>query len=533
MSLSSVNTFCYCPRRFWYQQVAGEWHDNAPLLRGSAQHSATDTPSQHRRAEKLITRRSYYASDNLGVAGFTDVVEETQGLRYPVEYKRGHAGPWLNDMIQLCLQAMLIEEAEGAEVPFGYLCYLASNRRVRIEFDTRLRDQARAAVTQARELLSHPSPPDVQPGPRCHGCSLRTLCLPDEEAFLEARAGKPPAPPSLGLENTLYLDEPGLHVGKRGNTLHLSKNGETIASVPLAKLEQVVLCAPAALSSPALHALLYHDIHLVLLSRSGRYEGELLPEASRNSLLRARQYEALQEDLGFLLARGFVQGKLHNLRATLLRGAREYPHQTATFSAAADNIHRAATQLPNAATHDQLLGLEGTASAAYFSAFDAMLSNDWPHRFTGRSRRPPRDPVNALLSFAYSLLLAEVVSALHIVGLDPYFGFLHGLVYGRPGLALDLMEEFRPVVADAVVRSVINRKQVKPDHFKPEGQGWYLTEPGREAFYRAWDERRHEQMTHPVFGYRLPYHRLYELQARIVAKVLTGELDRYYPLEVK
>jgi CRISPR-associated protein Cas1 len=182
---------------------------------------------------------------------------------------------------------------------------------------------------------------------------------------------------------------------------------------------------------------------------------------------------------------------------------------------------------------EELLGLEGAASAAYFRCFGGFLKERFGFDFEKRTRRPPGDPVNALLSLAYTLVLGDLVSACHVVGLDPYVGYLHTPRYGRASLALDLLEEFRPIVADSLVVSFINNGSVAPADFEVLHGGYFLKEAARKRFYEAYERRKAEEITHPVFEYRLPYRRAYELQARILAKYLVGEIERYEPLVVR
>ena len=186
-----------------------------------------------------------------------------------------------------------------------------------------------------------------------------------------------------------------------------------------------------------------------------------------------------------------------------------------------------ATELP------ELLGVEGNASAAYFGSFDFLLKSEFGFDFQRRSRRPPADATNALLSFAYSLLTADLISAIQTVGLDPYIGFFHQLKYGKPCLALDLMEEFRPIIADSVVITLINNRRIKPENFTQSHGGWYLKENFRKVFYAAYENRKNETITHPLFKYKLTFRRAMELQVRLLAKYLTGEIEQYTPLTIR
>ena len=190
-------------------------------------------------------------------------------------------------------------------------------------------------------------------------------------------------------------------------------------------------------------------------------------------------------------------------------------------------------RLPKAENLSELLGFEGNASADYFRSFSSMLNSEMGFSFEHRTRRPPKDPTNALLSFAYSLLTADMISAIQIVGLDPYVGFFHQQTYGRPCLALDLMEEFRPIIADSVVVTLINNRQITPNDFTQSHGGWFLKDAARKKFYAAYEKRKNETITHPVFKYKISFRRALELQVRLLAKCLMGEIETYTPLTVR
>ena len=203
------------------------------------------------------------------------------------------------------------------------------------------------------------------------------------------------------------------------------------------------------------------------------------------------------------------------------------------LSQAATRLSAAIKATDSAGSLDELLGIEGSGTQAYFEVFGSFLKDEMGFSFERRTRRPPTDPVNALLSFAYTLLVSDMVSAIQTVGLDPYVGFYHQLRYGRPCLALDLMEEFRPTVADSVVLSLVNNGVIKQDDFYQAAGGWFLKDAARKRFYAEYERRKNERITHPVFGYKLSFRQAMELQARILAKVIIGEIERYEPLTVR
>ncbi len=448
-------------------------------------------------------------------------------------------GNWLNDQVQLCLQGLLLEEKTGISIPHGYIFYIGSKRRRKVPFDKELRRATHQYVAEARSLLDTRQIPEPVHDNRCNGCSVQSICLPDEVAYLHELDERPKRiKPALGIDNVLYVDEPGCAIKKTGERLLVVKESETIRDIPLIHLGQVVICGNVSLTTPAMQTLLHEGIPVVFLSAYGRYQGALTPQVSRNSLLRTAQHRAAANNTQCLdLSKAFVHGKLVNMRTMLQR--RKWQASDSTDSALEPLITNIKTiqamekRIDKATDITELLGLEGNASAAYFRSFNFMLKEEVGFDFQKRSRRPPADPINALLSFAYSLLTADINSALQVVGLDPYVGYFHQLKYGKPCLALDLMEEFRPIIADSVVITLINNRRIKPEDFTQSHDGWYLKDNSRKVFYAAYETRKNETITHPVFKYKLTFRRAMELQARLLAKYLTSEIDRYTPLTIR
>lgn len=354
---------------------------------------------------------------------------------------------------------------------------------------------------------------------------------------------------------TLYVTEPYSVVKKDGETLvvHIpagkaSGRDARKVTVPAAKVTEVVLLGDSTLTPQAMAALLQQGVSIVFLDPYGNLRARVVPAESRNSLLRLAQFRAHENPaLRFELARACVIGKLHNQRTMLLRANRRLDN--ATISASVEALRAAQAQVealsPDAApppdpsqpqkdtAWGQLQGLEGAGAAAYFEAFGDILREDSGLAFEGRTRRPPRDPVNALLSFAYALLLRQCLTALQIVGLDPYIGFLHGAQYGKPALALDLMEEFRTPIAESVVITLVNNRVVQPSDFIEEFGAYRLKDNARRIFLQKFEERMNTTIRHPVFGYAATYRRCVEIQARLLAKTLQGELPEYRPFKVR
>ncbi|NWJ47057.1 MAG: type I-D CRISPR-associated endonuclease Cas1 [Chloroflexi bacterium] len=322
--------------------------------------------------------------------------------------------------------------------------------------------------------------------------------------------------------------------------------------IPLIKVDGVVVMGEVTMTASALHLLLERNIEVNFLSHFGQFKGRLSPPLTKNSLLRLAQHRA-HNDLAKRseLARRFVIGKLSNQRTLLQRYNRRQ-----SDPAISQEVDLIATLLRKLATLaidnpgegavlsngdraianssiETILGLEGAGSAAYFRCFGKLLTDpeQWP--FGGRVKRPPTDPINAMLSFGYSLLTNQVASAVQSVGFDQYIGYLHSSVYGRPALALDLMEEFRPLIVDSVVLTLLNNRMLSMTDFTVELDAYRMKNEPRKIFLTKFEERLNEEITHPVFGYKVKYRRCIELQARLVAKFLTGEIPEYVPFTVR
>jgi CRISPR-associated protein Cas1 len=329
---------------------------------------------------------------------------------------------------------------------------------------------------------------------------------------------------------TLYLTEPYAYVKKRDDCLVVQLPDKTTREVPLIKVDQVVVMGDITLTTPALQALLEQGVEICYLSAHGEYHGRLSPPFSKNTFIRRKQYAACADaDQTLRLAQQFVGGKLENQRTMLLRGNRKLD-ETA-IAEAATVLKRERAQVGHATTLDSLRGMEGNGAAAYFGVFGRLLRYDLG--FARRVRRPPTDPVNALLGLAYTALMNQVLGAIQIVGLDPYAGYLHAAQYARPSLALDIMEEFRAVVADSVVITLINNRVVQAEDFVEELGAVRLKKPGKKLFYEQFEARLNTEIQHPVFGYKATYRRCLELQVRLLAKALEGDIPVYPPFTVR
>lgn len=335
--------------------------------------------------------------------------------------------------------------------------------------------------------------------------------------------------------NTLYVMTPQAYVHLENDTLRIDVERQKKMQVPLHHLGSVV-CFGNIMVSPALmHRCADDGISLVLLDNNGRFKARLEGAASGNILLRRAQHRAAaDEKFALAIAQAMIAGKLRNSRQVLMRGAREAddPEDQDILSGAAESLARSIRNLPIAGNLDVLRGIEGDAAKIYFSALPRLVRPNIREFFTmnGRSRRPPRDRINALLSFLYSMVMNDCRSALESVGLDPQLGFLHAVRPGRAALALDLMEEFRAILADRLALTLINRGQITLHDLKErEGGAVYLEGDARKAVVVAYQERKQEIITHPLLETKLSIGLLPQLQARFMARTIRGEMDGYIP----
>lgn len=336
------------------------------------------------------------------------------------------------------------------------------------------------------------------------------------------------------LLNTLYVTTPEAYVRLDHETLRVEVEKELKLQVPLHHLGTIVCFGDVLMSPALLHRCADDGRSVVLLDRNGRFKGRLEGPVSGNVLLRKAQHEAVSNfDRSLAIARHIVAGKIQNTRQIVLRAAREAAEESDSvpLKETAQALAIALDQVATATDLDQLRGFEGEAARQHFSSFSCMIREDrTSFQLNGRNRRPPRDPINALLSFLYALLLSDCVAAAEGVGLDPQMGFLHALRPGRPALGLDLMEELRSVIAERLALTLINRRQINAQHFVTRpGGAVYLGDDGRKEVLVAYQKRKQEEIQHPVLEQKMPVGLIPHVQARLLARMLRGDVDTYIP----
>lgn len=537
-----VNEYQYCPRLAYLEWVQGEWAESADTVQGRHVHRRVDRPggrlpepAEVAADEKIHARSITLSSNRLGLIAKMDLIENEGDVLVPVDYKRGKRphvakGAYEPERVQLCVQGMILNE-HGYQSEEGVLYFEASRERVRVKFDEELRSTTLSAINGLRLIAAGGKiPPPLEDSPKCPRCSLVGICLPDEVNFLK-RQEQPPRQMQVSRDEALpmYVQEHRARISKRGETLEVSVADKVVAKARLIDVSQLVLMGSAYITAPCLHELMRREIPVTWHTYGGWFLGHTQGIGHKNVELRTAQYQAsFNEQTCLQLAKGLVRAKILNCR-TLMR--RNWRGQEAPDSAIAE-LRRAADQATRADRLDELLGIEGSAAASYFSRFNQLIKqNEDSSRigfdFTRRNRRPPADPVNALLSYAYAILSRTWAVTLSAVGFDPYRGFYHQPRYGRPALALDMMEPFRPLIADSAVLTAINNGEVRPSDFISAGGSVNLSSDGRKRFIAVIERRLSQEVTHPIFGYTVSYRRLLEVQARLLGRFLLGEVPEY------
>jgi len=579
-----LNEFVYCPRLFYYEFVEGVFVHNADTMRGAAIHTRVDSgsgampPSEAGKSETeapetIHSRSVSLGSERLGVTAKIDLVEirpfDSQSDDdlfskrevCPVDYKAGAPREaeegkelWDADKMQLGLQCLLLRD-NGYICNEGIIYYRATKQRVRLLITPELEAWVLQKIREARGCAAGSIPPPLIDSPKCPRCSLVTVCLPDETRMLaqrttsdqplvrnrESAAGEPRRLIAARDDTrALYLTTPGLFVGRSGEVLQVKEKKELVQEVRINDLSHVALFGNVQISTAAVQALCEADVPVTYFSMGGWFYGFTRGHSLKNVFTRVEQFRLARDPAVRLwLARSFITGKIRNQRTMLMRNHLEPPQPTLA------KLKNSAGAVLAAKSIEELLGIEGAAASFYFGQFNGMIKVEdelalsepsklnpqlrFNFDFAGRKRRPPTDPVNALLSLAYSLLAKDCTIAALAVGFDPYIGFYHQPRFGRPALALDVMEEFRPLIAESCALTAINNRMVTEKDFVRAGRAVNLSAAGRKQFFVAYEARMSHLVTHPIFDYKVTYRRALELQFRILARYLTGEIDEYVP----
>lgn len=567
-----LNEFAYCPRLFHFMHVEGRWADNQFTVEGRTAHRRVDqldhvlpdaagatppsaqgtaTPAQQplflpgEDEPPVISRSVPLASESLGITAKLDLVSSDGDEAVPVETKRGRVPDnpersYEPERVQLMAQGLLLREA-GYRCDHGMLYFAGSRTRVSIEFTAELEARTRQLIAEARAAQSRRDLPEpLEDSPKCLGCSLNAICLPDETLALKHAPAESPADltvdgqpirrlyPVRDDARPLYVQEHGARVGTtRGSITVSTRDREKLATARLQDTSQLVLCGNISVSAQAIQILAEASIPIVHLSGSHWFYAITFGLGLRNAFDRAAQFTAASDTARRLaFAKQIVRDKAANQRTLLRRNAPSTP----ALDAAIADIDDLAARIDRIDNMDSLLGIEGNLASRYFSQFATLLKPrdfDACWDFSARNRRPPTDPVNAMLSFGYALLTKECTVALMTEGLDPWWGLYHRPRHGRPALALDIMEPFRPAIVDSAVISAVNNGMVTAADFSRSRTACVMQPNARKAFIRAYEARLDQLITHPVFDYKCSWRVVIRLQARLLARWLRGDVPAY------
>ena len=532
-----LNEFSYCPRLFHLEWVQGQFVGNADTAEGTWQHRAVDVergraPVAEEADELREARSLLVGSERLGLIARIDVLEGVEGAVRPLDVKKGR--PPDNDkrayepeLVQLCANALILRD-NGYQCTEGVLYFAETKERVPVVFDDALVIRTLELLLELHEASrADEIPLPLVDSPKCPRCSLVGICLPDEVNQLAARLDRPPRRlvPSESAARPVYVTDQSVNVGTVSGRLRMKNMTEVVEEVRLLDVSQLNIYGHVQVTTAALRACFDREIPVAWFSHGGWFTGIAHGLPGKNVDLRRRQV-AIAASGGLEVARACIAGKIRNSRTLLRRNGRGA--DTGVLSSMQELIAKAQW----AQSEASLLGYEGTAARLYFSQFSKMIRSEASmpgetFAFEHRNRRPPRDAVNCLLSYVYGLLVKDLTVTTNVIGFDPYLGFYHRPRFGRPALSLDLAEEFRPIIGDSVVLTVINNNEVRPSDFTVRAAGVALTAGGRKAVISAYERRLEQEITHPVFGYTITYRRVLEVQARLLAAFLLGEVPNY------
>ncbi|RIZ56027.1 CRISPR-associated endonuclease Cas1 [Vibrio sp. PID23_8] len=535
-----LNEYVYCPRLAYLVWIQAEWSDNQDTEAGHHAHRRVDktsgtlpnTDDSAPTSEVIHARALVLSDEDYGIIAKLDLIEGEGKHVTPVDYKKGkrphvQSGVYDPERVQLCAQGLLLRK-HGFKVDAGYIYFVASKERVRVEFNHELEQLTLKVINEIRRLISLKAPPaPLEDSPKCPRCSLVSICLPDEVNWFR-KLEKSPRPIVVHTEEKIpvHIQAPFGNIKKSGDVLEIEANQDKY-KIRLDEIEHLALYGNIHLTTPTLQTLMRKGIPVSWHTQAGWFYGTAQGLAQKNVYLRIHQFRtAFDDQKSLYIAHSLIKAKILNSRTLLRRNQ----HSDCTISDTLKNLRALAEQATHVSCLNTLFGIEGQAAKLYFELFNHMITPEnqsLGFDFKKRNRRPPRDPVNALLSFAYSILTRTWTSTLQSVGFDPYVGFMHQPRAGKPALALDMMEPFRPLLADSAVITAINNCEVDESSFVYHGDQCGLTIKGRKAFLKTIERRLNQQITHPYFGYKLTYRKLLELEARLLGRYLSGEIEHY------
>ncbi|MEJ7875439.1 MAG: CRISPR-associated endonuclease Cas1 [Solirubrobacterales bacterium] len=519
LTIGVVAHHVFCPRRAWLE-VHGERTDTEQMAVGLADHANVDDATTSR-----VTRLRAVdvSSSSLGYSGRCDSIEMAEDdsltvLEHKAAPVRRRSAVTEPQAVQLALQTIALREA-GRVVSGAGVWFTTTRTKVEVPLTEELLETAERSVAETRATLTTEKPPEpLEDDDRCRRCSHVSVCLPDEH-----RRRNPARRIGVGdpLGRVLHLTTPGSRAGLRRGRIEVTSRDEEPVKVPLGQVAGLVVHGNADVSSALLRELLLRGFPIIWCSWSGRVVGWATPADGPNGDAHGAQY-GVSPSVALGCAQAMIKGKISNQRHVLRRHA----------LAGRDELQALAGQTGSCQTTGELFGLEGRAAARYFQVLGRALKPTWA-TLRERKARPARDPINAALNLAYSLLAADVIRAVVACGLDPSGGVLHSSGRNKPALALDLMEELRPLIAESAVLWAVNNGELRESDFRDDLGAVRLTPRGRKALIAAYERRVTSEFRHPQFGYKVTWRRAMEVQARMFLALVLGECQNYRPIVVR
>ena len=530
-----VNEHVYCPRLAYLMWVDNVWAETADTTDGKRVHARADMPSGMLPDKDDVNFRTTaltLSSVSLGIIGKLDVVEGEGRVATPIDYKRGKRP--MSPLVYIspsayswpCRRCCLKNTASPCPMLQSGIPEAGSG--VTVELDDELRQAALSALSELRlSAASRKPPPPLVDSPKCPRCALAGICLPDEINLFRKGVVPRPLNPADDPALPMHVQAPGARVRKSGDTI-VVETDEGRTEVPMIHVSDLVLHGPVSLTTPAIGALLSAGIPVAWMTTGGWFLGHARPLDLGSFDTRLNQYRVADDFLrARQIAASLIAAKIRNQRTILRRNWKS--GNAKDRSEAMTRLKRLAEGALHVPEISRLLGVEGEAAAIYFRHFSSMLTGTAlpDFRFQHRNRRPPADPINALLSYVYALTTRTFSAALARTGFDPACGIYHKPRHGRPALALDMMEPFRPILSDSTVLTLVNNREVLVKDFVHNGDSCALKPAARKAVIAAWERRLEQEAVHPVFGYRISMRRIIDVQCRLLARHLSGEIDTF------
>jgi len=541
LRVMALHALLYCERLFYLEEVEEIRVADGNVYAGRRLHDDVvplDDESPERRSVEV-------ASETWGLLGKVDAVRRRDGVWVALEHKKGRCRrgenkeplPWPSDRVQAVAYAVLLEEEFGEPVPQARIRYHADNVTAFVEVDEAAKQELRQTIERARELRRGTQRPPVTENERlCKTCSLNVVCLPEEERL--AQAEDPHVPtlfPSNRERHTLHVVARKAYVSRSGETL-VVKTDDADQKVPIQQIDAVVIHGHGQMTTQAIHLCAYHGISVGWMSFGGKFIAGTSASPGRVRQ-RIRQYQALSDaETCLRLARTLVLAKVESQLRYVMRGTRGNSALRQQCHGELERIRESLRRVSSASSLDTLRGLEGMAAKAYFAALPLLLSERVPEemRPKGRSKHPPRDCFNCLLSFGYGMLHSLMHRTLLAVGLEPAFGFFHQPRTAAPPLVLDVMELFRTPLVDMPVVGSVNRGQWSPEgDFTIAREHVWLSDEGRKKAIALFEQRLEESYKHPHTQQSLSYARMVELEARLLEKEWTGSPGLFAQLRMR